>query len=89
MKVVITLANGNTPSLVEIIGKLELVLNGLLTRENVSDWAGLYILNDELRISDEKVCKLLNIVFGMDTKDSPTEYLHTDEEIKGWIEEYK
>ena len=87
MKVVITLANGT--SLVEIIEKLELVLNGLLTREDVSDWAGLYILNDELRISDEKVCKLLNIVFGMDTKDSPTEYLHTDEEIKGWIEEYK
>lgn len=82
------MVNGKLPSLSDIIEKLELVLKGFLTREEVSDWAAAFILDDELKIYDQNLFNLLNLVFGMDLKDSPTEYLHTEIEIKKWIEKY-
>lgn len=82
------MANGKAPTLSKILKKLELVLEGDLTREEVSDWAGKYVLDEELRIEDEKVSSLLDIVFGIDTKVSPHEYLHTDIQIMEWIVKY-
>jgi len=86
---VITLVNGNFPSLEEIIRKLELVLENKLTREEVSDWAGSYIMDDQLNFHDNKIWDLLNLIFGMDIKDSPIDYLHTNEELENWIKEFK
>ena len=89
IKMVITLVNGNFPSLEEIIRKLELVLENKLTREEVSDWAGSYIMDDQLNFHDNKIWDLLNLIFGMDIKDSPIDYLHTNEELENWIKEFK
>ena len=42
----------------------------------------------EPNITDEIVWELLQIVSGVDLKDSPDEYLHVEQDIKDWIDKY-
>ncbi|MFJ8087741.1 DNA-binding protein [Lysinibacillus sp. NPDC095746] len=76
------------PTKEEIINKLKMILQGKLSREEVADWASEYVLQDEPNISDETVWELLKVVFGVDLLDSPDEYLHGEQDIKDWIDEY-
>ncbi|MCA1063034.1 DNA-binding protein [Rossellomorea sp. AcN35-11] len=76
------------PTKEEIISKLELILKGTISREEVADWASEYLMQDELNITDEIVWELLQIVSGVDLKDSPDEYLHVEQDIKDWINKY-
>ncbi|HZH62196.1 MAG TPA: DNA-binding protein [Metabacillus sp.] len=69
----------------EIISKLELILQGTISREEVADWASEYVMQDEPNISDETVWELLQIVSGIDLKDSSDEYLHVEQDIIDWI----
>jgi hypothetical protein len=68
---------------------LELVVNGNLTREEVSDWASLYIMAVEPTIEDENVWDLLILISGIDIRDSAISYLHNEEDSKAWIERAK
>jgi hypothetical protein len=77
----------NQPTVREIIDRLKLVLNGELTRDEVSDWASYYIMADEATIDDEIVWDLLKIICGIDILDSSTSYLHNEEDIKDWIKQ--
>jgi len=70
--------------LFEILHNLELVLEGELSRESVGDWASQYIMNDSFDVSNERVWDLLQIVSGIDLKDSPDQYLHLKEDIFNW-----
>lgn len=76
------------PTREEIIDKLKMILLGKLTREEVADWASEYVMQDEPNISDETVWELLQIVSGVDLKDSPDEYLHVEQDIIDWINKY-
>ncbi|UTR15273.1 hypothetical protein MM221_01350 [Salipaludibacillus sp. LMS25] len=80
------------PTVKEIIHQLRLVLDGSLTREEVSNWAENLSQELEkeqgLKDNDLLVWKYLDIVSGIDLKDSPTSYLHTEEEIMEWIKDF-
>ncbi|WP_369690842.1 DNA-binding protein [Parageobacillus toebii] len=73
------------PTKEEIIDKLKMILQGKPTREKVADWASEYVMQDEPNISDETVWGILQIVSGIDLKDSPDEYLHVEQDIIDWI----
>jgi hypothetical protein len=76
------------PTREEIIDKLKMILLGKLTREEVADWASEYVMQDEPNIPDETVWELLQIISGVDLKDSPDEYLHVEQDIIDWINKY-
>ncbi|MFJ8090226.1 DNA-binding protein [Lysinibacillus sp. NPDC095746] len=62
------------PTVSEIIKILKLVLISEMTREEVSDWATLYVMADNPNIDDENVWDLLILLSGIDILDSPTTY---------------
>lgn len=76
------------PTKEAIIGKFEQILNGKISREEVSDWASEFIMHDEPVINDNTVWKLLKLASGVDLKVSPDEYLHIEQDIKDWIDKY-
>lgn len=76
------------PSKEALINKLELILQGTISREAVADWASKFVMQDEPNITDEIVWELLQVVSGVDLKNSPDEYLHVEQDIKNWIERY-
>jgi hypothetical protein len=76
------------PTKKEVINKLELVLKNELTREEVTDWASEYTMQEKYDVSDMEVWKMLMTVLGLDLEDSPGEYLHTDDDIQDWIKKF-
>lgn len=85
--------NMGKPSIQEIVKRLKMVLEGNLTREDVSTWAENWTRSfmdaDGLEESDLTIWKFLDVVSGIDLKDSPTEYLHIEEDIREWIERFE
>ncbi len=85
--------NMGKPTIKEIVKRLNRVLEGTLTREEVSTWAETWTRSfldaDGLKESDLTIWKYLDVVSGIDLKDSPTEYLHIEEDIKEWIERFQ
>jgi hypothetical protein len=77
----------NQPTVSEIIKILKLVLIGKMTREEVSDWASFYVMADKPTIDDKSVWDLLILLSGIDILDSPTTYLHNEEDINVWIKQ--
>ncbi|WP_339821908.1 DNA-binding protein [Paenibacillus sp. FSL R7-0216] len=87
-----TLENGdvmNLPSIQDLLTKLQLVLINELQREEVADYAAQYVMNDDYEVQDEELWELLNIVSGIDLKDSPDEYLHDERDIRDWIHRFQ
>lgn len=82
-----------TPRIPDIISKLELVLENQLSREEASDWAYQWMMiseNEECWETtdyDILVFQSLTRVYGMDMLNSPTEYLHCEEDIRDWVKE--
>lgn len=76
------------PTKEEILSRFKLILQGRISREEVADWASEYVMQDSPDITDETVWDLLLIACGVDLKDSPDEYLHDEQNIKGWIKEF-
>jgi len=90
------LGNGDNmekPTIKEIVKRLNMVLEGTLTREEVSTWAEIWTHSfmdaDGLKESDLTIWKYLDVVSGIDLKDSPTEYLHIEEDINEWIKRFQ
>ncbi|MDU0812446.1 DNA-binding protein [Bacillus siamensis] len=76
------------PTMAECLKKAGLILNGQAAREEVSDWAE-YVAPDDPAVEDETVWEMLIYLSGFDLKDSPDSYLHTIEELRDWVQEYK
>ena len=82
-----------TPNIRDIITKLELVLENQLSREEVSEWAYKWMMISENEEGwetteyDILVFQGLTKVYGMDMLNSPTEYLHCEEDIRDWVKE--
>jgi len=85
--------NMQSPTIEELIMKLQQVLEGGLSREEVSDWAmkasEVYERESSLSQHEISLWKCLDVVGGIDLKDSPSEYLHNEQDIKGWITKFK
>lgn len=80
------------PTIEEINRRLHLVLEGKISREDLSDWAEKWQESFDrksgLRQHDVVVWKCLDTVSGIDLRDSPTSYLHNEEDILRWIESF-
>lgn len=77
------------PSIKEIEMKLRSVIAGKETRENISDWAMNYIINDDnVEVTDYKAWHFLVDVTHTDAAISPGEYLYCNEDFEDWIREY-
>lgn len=83
----------DSPTTEEIVKRLKMVLEGSTTREEVSNWAETWtrVFMDEtgLSESDLLIWRYLDVVSGIDLKDSPTEYLHIEEDILEWISRFE
>jgi len=79
----------NEPTLEEIINKLKQVLDGKISREEVSDWAMGYLNNDELKVNNLNSWELLKVVGSIDLFLAPDEYMYDENDIKSWINEYE
>lgn len=81
------------PRIHDIISKLELVLENQLLREEASEWAYKWMMISENEEGwettdyDILVFRGLTKVYGMDMLNSPTEYLHCEEDIRDWVKE--
>ncbi|MCM3549389.1 hypothetical protein M4D48_12475 [Alkalihalobacillus clausii] len=76
------------PTKKEIIDKLELVLQNKLTKEEVADWASEYVMTYDHLVTDLVVFDILTVVSGLDTLESPGEYMYDDDDIRDWIKEF-
>lgn len=73
------------PKMLIIIEKLNGILNGEISRDDVSSWSLQFIDDDDMRIDDLKVWELLKLVGSVDLYDSPESYLYMDDDIRKWI----
>lgn len=76
------------PTIVEVVNQLQAILKGTISREEVADWAGFWVMADELDVEDALLWKLLKQAAGVDLKDSPVSYLHDEADIWSWIESF-
>ncbi|MFL0435802.1 DNA-binding protein [Bacillus pumilus] len=77
------------PKMLDCLNKIRQVLKGMITREQVSDWAEIYVSSDEPEIDDDQVWGMLILLSGIDLKDSPNSYLHCVDDLNDWIEKYQ
>ncbi|WP_072917820.1 hypothetical protein [Desulforamulus aeronauticus] len=79
----------NEPTLDDVIEKLQQVLEGKISREAVSNWAEkvsqCFESESSLSQNDISIWKALDILRGVDLKDSPKDYLHNEADIRNWI----
>ena len=76
------------PNTDQILEKLKLILEGKVTREEVSAWAESYVMQDEPGDIEPVVWEFLVVVSGVDIKVTPEEYLYVEQDIINWIELY-
>ena len=76
------------PKMLDCLNKIRNVLKGMITREQVSDWAEIYVSSDDPEIDDDQVWDMLILLSGIDLKDSPNSYLHSVDDLNDWIEKY-
>ena len=73
------------PTRVETVAMFDAVLGGLMTREDVSSWAGPWISVREREVEDLAVFKALALLGGADLRHGADEpYLFTDGQISEW-----
>ncbi|WP_224925960.1 DNA-binding protein [Bacillus pumilus] len=77
------------PKMLDYLNKIRQVLKGTITREQVSDWAEIYVSSDDLEIDDDQVWDMLILLSGIDLKDSPNSYLHSVDDLNDWLEKYQ
>lgn len=77
------------PTLEELLKKLSAVLEGQLTREEVSDWVCNYVYADEIEVSDFLAWDLLTIMTAIDMPDfDKPQYLYSKKDLQAWLQEY-
>lgn len=77
------------PTKQEITSKLNDVIMGQISREDVSKWAMEYIRNDgNVYIEDLNLWHYLVAISKIDEMLSPNEYLYDECDISKFIEEY-
>ena len=78
------------PKKQEITQKLNDVIMGRISREDVSEWAMEYMRNDgEIYIENVDAWHYLVAISNIDVMLSPKEYLYNESDIVKLIEEYQ
>ncbi|MCY7482444.1 MULTISPECIES: DNA-binding protein [Bacillus] len=54
------------PKMLDCLHKIRKVLKGMITREQVSDWAENYVSADDPEIDDDQVWDMLVLLSGID-----------------------
>lgn len=75
----------NEPDFKYIISQLHKVRNDLSLREEIADWAQIYIIDDELTVKNDKSWDLLMTLSYLDTQINPGEYLYGEEDTESWL----
>jgi hypothetical protein len=85
------LAHGDRlPTLRDIVLRLHDLLEGRLSREDVSNWAETWIMAGKPVRIEKEVRVLLDKISGADTLDPSVctpEYLYTEQDIRRWLAE--
>lgn len=77
------------PSMEELLEKLSAVLEGRLTREEVSDWAFEYVCSDRIQVRDFLAWDLLAVMAALDMPDfDRPQYLYSEKDLHAWLREY-
>jgi hypothetical protein len=81
------------PTKIDVIQRLEKVLNGSISREEFSDWAYKWVQNfdsrDRLSPEEHELHEYLIYLLAIDLEIEQGVYFHEDEEIMDWIEKIK
>ncbi len=75
------------PSKLEIIIKLNGILDRTISRDEIVNWAMEYIECDDLEVVNLENWKLLVAIGGLDLIEKPNVYLYSDDDIREWIRE--
>lgn len=78
------------PKARDITNKLKQIINGELTREEVGEWALMFIKNDDnIKVSDINAWHYLVSTSSVDEMIAPGKYLYSFQDIEEWIDENK
>ncbi|MFI1649680.1 hypothetical protein ACH4XT_22430 [Streptomyces avidinii] len=66
---------------------IEALISGESTREEVADWAMVWVSEREQEVSDLSLWDILSTLSGADMKISPDEYMHGAEDFAAWLAE--
>ncbi len=75
------------PSKLEILKKLNGILDRTISRDEIVNWAMEYIECDDLEVVNLENWKLLVAIGGLDLIEKPNVYLYSDDDIREWIRE--
>ena len=79
----------NQPTKEEITQKINMVLDGSLTRESVCVWAVNYIRNDEqICVDDLEAWHYLVEISNIDEMIGPNDYLFHEDDIQSIVKKY-
>lgn len=78
------------PSRADVASKFEDLLDDRVSRDDVDRWAAQWVAADDPGEVDPVVWWALDILSGIDLRDSPDgSYLHDDQQIRDWLKEFK
>ncbi|MEY9155263.1 hypothetical protein ABIG04_003573 [Bradyrhizobium japonicum] len=73
------------PTRSEVRQKVLALIGDDTARRGVSDWAAQWVRRTDPDIEDPGVWLALTRLSGADFRDSPTTYLHGDEDFAAWL----
>lgn len=73
------------PTRDEVLATMQSVIGGDTSREEAAQWASLWVNHEHDPVTDLVLWKALIQLCGVDLKDSPTSYLHSESDVDGWM----
>lgn len=75
------------PSRQEVKGRMLALLSGRRSREEVADWAAVWVCEPDPDVEDPAVWEGLISLSGADLMVAPGEYLHTEPDSHSWLDD--
>jgi hypothetical protein len=79
------------PTRQKVRAKLEALIAGTATREDVNDWAAPWVREDPgySEVHDSAVWNALSNLFGADLQEAQGQFLHGKEDFEAWLQEFE
>ncbi|BCJ58790.1 hypothetical protein Jiend_22120 [Micromonospora endophytica] len=78
------------PGRTDVEARFTAILDGSQSRDEVDRWATRAMRSLEHAEVDEPIWWALGVLSGIDLRDGPGEpYLHDDEQVRGWLAEFR
>lgn len=74
----------NLPSRADVLLVIDRLIEGALTRAEVSEWAFQYIANDDLHIDDDVAWEVIQNLGAADLVSSDRPFLYEIADFRGW-----